>query len=234
MKKALLLLPVLFVSNLLTAADPSPKDALLKAAQGLADKPSFSWKTTISQPGEPTGTIVGKTEKEGATVLSLARGDQSYEAVLKGAKIAIKDDEGWKSVAEATADDGGQRGAIRFVARLVQSYKAPPAEITELAGKLKDLKESDGTYAGDLSEETVKEVVLYRTRGGTNPPEINGAKGSVKFWVKDGLPTKIELHVEAKVTFNGNEREVNRTHVTEIKDVGATKATVPEEAAKKL
>jgi hypothetical protein len=234
MKKALLLLPVVFISTWLSAAESSPKDALLKAAQSLADKPSYSWKATISQPGEPTGTIAGKAEKDGATVLSLARGDQSYEAVLKGAKIAIKSDEGWHSFAEASADDGGQRGTLKFVARLVQGYKAPPAEITELAGKLKDLKESEGAIGGDLAEETAKELILYRTRGGANPPEINGAKGSAKVWVKDGLPTKIELHVQGTITFNGNEREVNRTHVTEIKDVGATKATVPEEAAKKL
>jgi len=42
-----------------------------------------------------------------------------------------------------------------------------------------------------LSEETVKELLMYRARGGGgNSPEVNGAKGSVKFWVKDGSLSK--------------------------------------------
>ncbi len=43
---------------------------------------------------------------------------------------------------------------------------------------------------------------------------------------------KSNLH--AFLRFNGNDREVNRTTTIEIKDVGSTKVSVPEEAAKKL
>ena len=46
--------------------------------------------------------------------------------------------------------------------------------------------------------------------------------------------TKHESEVSGKATFEGNERDVDRTTTTEIKDVGSTKVEVPEEAKKKL
>ena len=36
------------------------------------------------------------------------------------------------------------------------------------------------------------------------------------------------------MSFNGNDREIDRTTTTEIKDIGTTTVTVPEEASKKL
>lgn len=59
-------------------------------------------------------------------------------------------------------------------------------------------------------------------------------KGNAKFWVKDGVLSKYEFHVEGTVTFNGNDREMNRTTTVEIKDVGTTQVQVPDEAKKKL
>src|SRR5262249_503762 len=123
-----------------------------------------------------------------------------------------------------------------FVARLLQAFKAPPGDVTDLAGKVSDLKagDGDGLYTGTLNEETVKELLLFRSRSGDNRPEISGAKGSIKFWVKDGTLSKYEYNLHATLSQNGNEREVNRTHTTEISEVGTTRVTVPENAAKLL
>lgn len=218
----------------LAAADSNPKEALLSAAKNLADKPNYSWKTTVEVPGDPTGTIEGKAEKDGAAVLALARGEQAFDGVVKGAKGAVKTEEGWKSLTEAAAEDSGQSGATRFVARLLQNLKAPPDEVAELAAKIKDLKAADGVYTGVLAGETVKELLLFRTRSAGNGPEVSGAKGSAKFWLKDGSLSKYELVLQGTVSMNGNDREVNRTHTTEIKDVGTTRVSVPDEAAKRL
>ena len=69
-------------------------------------------------------------------------------------------------------------------------------------------------------------------RRGSNAPEPKNAKGSVKFWVKDGLLAKLELKLQGIINFNGEDRDVNRTTTVEIKDVGTTKVNVP--ASKKL
>jgi hypothetical protein len=69
---------------------------------------------------------------------------------------------------------------------------------------------------------------------GGNGPDITGAKGSAKFWVKDGALTKIEYTVKGNMSFGGNDMAMDRTTTIEIKDVGTTKVTVPDEAKKKL
>ena len=76
--------------------------------------------------------------------------------------------------------------------------------------------------------------VQHFRRGGGEGPAISGAKGSAKFWVKDGALTKYEFKVSGKMDFNGNEIDLDRTTTVEIKDVGTTKLDVPEDAKKKL
>jgi len=216
----------------LTAADTTPKEALVSASKNLGAKSNYSWKTSVEIPGEPTGTIEGKAEKDGAAVLALARAERSFSGVLKGSKGAIKTEEGWKSLGDV-AEDTAEDGATRFVARLLQNFKAPPGEVADLAGKATDLKLTDGVYAGGLNSDTVKELILFRSHSGNNP-DMTGVKGSIKFWVKDGTLAKYEYNLQATISLNGNDREINRTHTTEITEVGSTKVTVPDPAAKLL
>jgi len=56
----------------------------------------------------------------------------------------------------------------------------------------------------------------------------------VKFWITDGLLTKYQLKVQGHFDFNGNERDVDRTNTTVIKDLGKTKVEVSDDAKKKL
>jgi len=58
----------------------------------------------------------------------------------------------------------------------------------------------------------------------------------VKFWIKGGLLTKYEFNLKGKMTVGDEKKEVDlsRTVTIEIKDVGSTKLTLPEEATKKL
>ena len=52
--------------------------------------------------------------------------------------------------------------------------------------------------------------------------------------LKDGALTKYELKTSAKITFQGEERDMDRTRTTEISNIGSTKVEVPEDAKKKL
>ena len=157
--------------------------------------------------------------------------DNTIEAVKKGEKGAIKTADGWQSLSEAT---GGDPGPAMFIARRVQTFKTPAAQVEELAGKVKELKQDGDVYSGELTEEGAKSQLMFGGRGGGNGPEISGAKGSVKFWVKDGLLSKYEVKVQGHVSFNGNDRDVDRTTTVEIKDIGSTKVQVPDDAKKKL
>ena len=235
MKSKVLLSTMVVLAGSLLAADS--RDEVRSAARKLAEKDNYSWKTTVETGGNfRPGPSEGKTEKDGYTVLSMSFRDNTTEAVLKGDKGAIKTpDNGWKSLADAAADDGGgQPNPGRFIARMLRNFKVPAAQAEDLAGKVKDLKSADGVYSGDLTEEGAKSLLTFGPPRGGNAPEVSGAKGSVKFWVKDGELSKIQFNVQGKVSFNGNDRDVDRTTTVEIKDVGSTKVNVPEDAKKRL
>ena len=92
-------------------------------------------------------------------------------------------------------------------------------------------------YTGELTEETAKSQIITgggRSRPGPNAPQISGAKGSVKFWAKDGLLAKFEIKVQAKINILGTEKDIDRTITVEITNVGSTKVEVPEDAMKKM
>jgi len=231
MKTKVIACSLALVAGSLLAADP--KDAVIAAAKKLADADNYGWKQTIENAGGGgfgAGATEGKTQKGGYTWLSIQGRDNTIEAVKKGDKGAIKGQEGWRSLADASS---GEQGRGAFMARRLQNYKTPAEQVEELAGKVKDLKQDGDAYAGNLTEDGAKSLLTFGGRGG-NGPDISGAKGSAKFWVKDGVLTKYETKVKGTVSFNGNDRDVDRTTTVEIKDVGSTKVTVPDEAQKKL
>ena len=238
MKTNILFGIVALLAGTVLAADPGPKEEIINAAKKLADKSNYSWKTTVEAGSNARfrpGPTEGKTEKDGATFLSMTIRDNAVDVVLKGGKGAVKTQDGWKSLSEAAEGDGGQGNAGRFFARMLQNYKVPAAQAEDLASKTKDLKKTDDSYSGELTEEGVKELLSFGARpGGADAPTVSDAKGSVKFWIKDGVLSKYEFKVQGKVNFNGNDRDVDRTSTVEIKDIGTTKVEVPDEAKKKL
>lgn len=229
---------VLLATSLFAA---EPKDDVSAAVKKLADANGYSWRSTTEAGGGGGGAFRpgptdGKAAKDGTIQLALTRGETTTEAVLKGDKGAIKTDAGWQSLAEATADTGdSQPSRGRFLARMLRNYKAPAVQAQDLVAKVKGLKKSGDAYEGELTEDGAKEMLTFGGRGGTGAgPSVSNAKGSVKFWVRDGLLSKYELHLQGTMSFGGNDRDVDRTTTVEIKDVGKTTVTVPEEAKKKL
>jgi len=234
MNKSLLFGTLALFAGSLLAACASPKDDLTAAAKSLADKDNYSWKQKTENAGGGGfggGTSEGKIEKDGYLWLSMKMGDNSFEGVRKGGKGALKTEDGWQSLSEAA---GGDPGPVMFIARRLQDLKAPAAQVQELAGDVKELKKDGEVYSGNLTDEGAKSLLTFGGRGRGNGPEVSGAKGSVKFWLKDGALSKYEVKVQGKVSFNGDDRDVDRTTTIEIKDIGSTKVEVPDDAKKKL
>jgi len=228
---ALLTVATAFVAATLLAADSSPKDEVINAAKKLGDAANYTWRTTVAVPEDAPfkpGPTEGKTEKGGATMLNMSFGDNETKAVLKGDKGAATTPEGeWQSMEElANAEGPG-----RFMGMMLRNFKAPAAQAEQLAGFAKDLKKDGDVYSSDLTDEGAKTMLTFR-RGGN--ATVTNPKGSVKFWVKDGMLTKYEFKVKGTVSFNGNDFDQDRTSTVVIKDVGTTKVTVPEAAQKKL
>ncbi|HEV3416764.1 MAG TPA: hypothetical protein VG056_08135, partial [Pirellulales bacterium] len=125
----------------------------------------------------------------------------------------------------------------RFLTTLVKNFKTPAEQAKEMIDKLETVTKSDDAYSAELSSETAKQLLTFRRRGGNNNAptiDVKDTKGYVKCWTSDGALSKMEVHLQGTVSFNGNENKIDRTTTTEIKDVGSTKVAVPDEAKAKL
>jgi hypothetical protein len=236
MKKNILFGALLLSAGTLLAADSSPKDDVTAAAKKLADT-SYSWKTTMDLGPNSQftpGPTEGKVEKDGYTWLSSSFQDNTSIGIAKDKKVVVKTDEGWKT-AEELGDGGGGFDPNTFMARRLQGLKAPATELEEIASKTGELKKDGDVISGDLTKEGAESLLAggFRRPGG-NRPAPKDAKGSIKVWLKDGQIAKYETKVSGKVEFGGEERDMERTSTTEIKDVGKTKVEVPDDAKKKL
>ena len=133
MKKTILFSATALLAGSLLAADSSPKDDVTAAAKKLGEATNYSWKTTVVVPEGSRfrpGPSEGKTEKEGFTHLTLSFGDNTTQAVLKGDKAAIRNQEGgWQSL----ADLDNAEGPGRFAGRMMRSFKTPAVQAAELA-----------------------------------------------------------------------------------------------------
>jgi hypothetical protein len=234
MKQILICGTLVLLAGSLLAAD---SDDVKSAAKKLADKANYGWKTTVTVPEGSGGRFrpgptEGKTEKDGFTWVSISFGDNTTQVVLKGDKAAVTNpDGGWQSLAELSSEEGPGR----FIGSMVRNIKTPAAQAEELAAQAKNLKKDGDAYSADLTEDGAKALLTFGPRrGGGEGPTVSNGKGSVKFWVKDGVLSKYEFKVQGTVSFNGNDRDVDRTTTVEVKDVGTTKVDVPEEAKKKL
>jgi hypothetical protein len=234
MKKTLLTGVLCAATSLIAMADNV--DDLKAAAKKLADQPNYTWVTTMEIPGSQftPGPRTGKANKDGFIMVSTEMQNETTEAVIKGDKGAVKTADGWKAGSELEAPGGGNRGAM--FQRMLLNTKAPGTEVQDLASKVKELTKDSDVLAGDLTEDGAKQLMTMGRRNRPNAPAPKDAKGSVKFWIKDGLVQKYVVKVEGKMTFGQDqqEREITRITTTEIKDVGATKFEVPDEAKKKV
>ena len=204
----------------------------MNAAKKLSDQPNYSWRSTVVVPDDAPfkpGPTDGKTEKGSFTWLSLSMMDNKIEAVTKENKGAIKQDGEWKSL----EDFDKEEGFGRMPAMIVRGVKTPAKEAADLASAAKELKADGEVISGDLTEEGAKKLQRFGPPDGEGPT-VSDAKGSVKFWVKDGTLVKYEFSLKGKISFNGNDFPNERTTTVEIKEVGATKLEVPEAVRKKI
>jgi hypothetical protein len=225
---------VALVAASVLGADPEPSDVVKGAATKLAEQANFSWKAA-TELGNYRTTTEGKSLKTGLIAITVHMGQTTTEAFLMGKKGAVKSGgEDWQSLAELARAVGTTPGSRMFMVRRLLTFKAPATEAADLVSKTKEIKTEGDAYAGELSEAGAKDLLTFGGRRVGSAAEPKNAKGSVKFWIKDGLLAKYELKLQGTVNFNSRDTDLNRTTTVEIKDVGATKVEVPAPAKEKL
>jgi len=234
MKTYLLASLSILLAGSLLAAESTPKEAVLAAAKKLGESTNYAWKTVVVVPEDAPfkpGPIEGKTEKDGFTCFSMNIFDNKLQVIAKGEQRTFTDQDGnWKSLAEADKEEG----PARFGGMIARNLKTPATEAAEIAAYAKDLKLEAAVYTCDLTEAGAKMLQTFRMTGGEAGPSVSDAKGSARFWLKDGALVKYEFKLKGLIKFGDNEFPNERTTTVEINDVGATKVDVPEAAKKKL
>src|SRR4051812_14128700 len=220
-------------------AHAAPADDVQSASKKVSDA-GYTWESvTENNAGGKNFSITphGKKDKDAVALITYTFGDNETQVVVgKDGKGAVKTEDGWKSAAELTGNQ--QPGPGQFLARMVSAFKAPAAQVGELAGKTKELKKTDFGFSADLTEEGAKELLAFGRRGGGGaggqaPPAPKNAKGEIAYTVKDGVLTRVKYTVTGTVSFNGEDRDVDRTTTIEFTNAGTTKVEVPAEAKTK-
>src|SRR6266487_3386934 len=119
MKMIMLLSATALLAGSLLAADSAPKDDVTNSAKKLADKPNYSWRTTVVVPENAQfkpGPTEGKTEKDGFTYVTMSFGENMTEAVIKGDKAVVTNQDGdWQTTSELENAEGPGRFRARIV-----------------------------------------------------------------------------------------------------------------------
>jgi hypothetical protein len=247
MKTKMPIAMIALMAGSLCVANASPKDDVAAAAAKLADGGNYSWKSTMDMGPNSQftpGPTEGKIDKDGTTWMSSTFNDNTIEGVKMGDKVAVKGEDGWQSGSELTGGGGGGGGGRNpagGMARRLQNLKAPAAEVQDLITKVTDIAKNGDAFTGQLTEEGAKALATmgFGRRGGAggggNRPGPTNLKGSVTIWIKDGVLTKYQTKVSGnRKNQDGDDVAFERTTTVEIKDIGATKVTLPEDAKKKL
>jgi len=233
-KNSLLILALLFTGSVF-AADTNTTGYVKNAIAKLKSAANYSWTTTLKMPDMPftPGPVKGKSQKDGFALLSQEMNDNTVEAALKGEKVALKNEGQWQLLDEVEGFGAMMGAFLTANGTATQEAEKMLAQVSELkAGE-------EGLISGDFSSAGAGKLMAFRPRGansGPTPPAPKNAKGSIKFWIKDGALVKFESHLQGTVAFGPDqeEHEMDVTRTVEIKDVGTTTVEVPAAAKSKL
>ena len=205
-----------------------------KAIQSLGAQPNYSWNSTTQSEASSSlsrqSPTSGMTEQDGDTHFRFTLDGNPVEVAIRGTKSAIKTETAWESAEDL-------KGERQWIARRLQAFKPPVAEAEDLLRAVKSIRsERGGVFTGELTPQGVSGLLLARSRNDLQTRVSPGAKGSVKFWIKNGLLVKYEYSLQGKIVLTDHKQEFNvsRTTMVAIKDVGSTKIQLPEEARRKL
>ena len=250
--KRMITLPLIAFGLLVLGMAGAARDSVTAAATALGKAANYTWQTLQDFGPNSQYQTDGKTEKDGFTVVSMNIMSNTFGFVRKGTNFVIQlPDSGWQTVAEATqASRGGLGSGDRgpgMIIPTVATLQLPAVEVTNLIALASDWKVEGEKITGTLTEDGAKAILGDRGRrnGWESAPRGTGgsglqafasnAKGTVTFWVADGVLTKYQTHITGSMDYGlGKSTGVDRTKTVTVKDVGTTKVVVPDDARKQL
>jgi hypothetical protein len=221
----------LLTASLLSATETNQ---VQNSISKLKEQSSYSWVTKAELPGMPFTPEPqhGKIGKESIALVDQEFNGEAMLAAFSTNKVAVQVDGQWQAVANPNSGDFGDRAAM--TARFLARSGTAATEAEKLLGLVKELKAGEnGLWSGELTEKGAAGFLTFGPRNGGPGPK--NAKGTAKFWLKDGALSKFQTHATGTVVmFDQEERDIDLTRTVEIQDVGKTKVEIPEGAKKIL
>jgi hypothetical protein len=216
----------------LCAAETNSTDRVSSAVARLGAAANYNWTTTVKIADMPfeAGPVKGSTEKGGYSRVSQVFNENTIDVIFKGEKVVVKDETGWQLANQA-------EGMGAMMAGWLTGNGTAGEEAANLIKHIKSLESrEDGVLSGEFTPDGAKELLTFRPRGGNPSPAPKNAKGSAKFWIKEGALTKFESRLQGAVAFapDQEEQELDMTRTVEIQNVGTAKVEVPDSARQKI
>jgi hypothetical protein len=229
--KPLLLAIAILGSTPATQAQTTVAEAITK----LREAQNYSWTKTTEMPGAPfsVAPVSGKAAKDGYAIQVAKADGNSLQVVTKAGRAAAKVGNEWKTAAELEA---GKGKASADLAELVVS-RTPADELQALASKVvSPQQDADGSWGGKLDAAEAKSIMsgLLKHRARRPNMEISSTSGSLRVWMKDGLPQKYVVTTSGSISRPFGSKEVTRTATVTISEVGSTTVEIPAGAKAKL
>jgi hypothetical protein len=193
-----------------------------RAVKKITDIADYTWHSTFTDPRDPQSISAdGQTAPDGFTYVKLSFADNSSEFVLKNGMLAITDQSGnWQP--PATLDTRPE--VNRLSLSLAHHFRTPAAQAATLVSAVGAFKKEGNVFSGDLTADGANALLTVPDAVATN------SVGSAKFWITDGNLTRFEFKVKGTSVSHGVEEETSRDTSVEIKYVGTTKVTMPNQA----
>ena len=133
------------------------------AAAALDNQPNYSWKQTVVVPPDSQfqpGPTQGQLEKGGYVMVSSSFGGNDFKYVIKGTNGAVYSaDNGWQGLSELD-----QQGPGRFMGRMIQNFRTPAQQATNLLAQAASVTKDGDAYSGDMTADGAKTMLLVPRR----------------------------------------------------------------------
>lgn len=226
MKALMVALLVAGVTRLSAASAADPLSSLRTAVGQLAAVTNYSWACATEMPEAPfkIPATRGVAQVGGTVMIQAAQGSPAIAS--KGAKRAVLRNGEWKRWDQ-------QAGKDSSIASLLSS-RTPAQELADLVPVLSHVRwEESGAIHADLDTVSAKEFLLNQIKGhgpAGRMPTIESVSGTVRVWLKEGLPHQYSIAVDATLQLPFGTRQASCISTTRIRDLGSADTTLPLQA----
>lgn len=226
-------LPLLVVLALDSTMGAQAQTVVADAISRMRAAQNYSWSQTTETPGAPFSVppVSGKADKDGYAIQDAKAAGNSLQVVTKVSRVVAKVGAGWK-----TADELGKGKVPADLAELLVS-RTPGDELQALAATVVSLQaDADGSWHGKLDDDAAESIMSGFVKHRAPRPDmaLSSASGSLRVWVKDGLPQKYVLTTSGSISLPFGSRDITRTATVVISEIGSANVEIPAAAREKL